>query len=246
MLIKEIDNNDNLRYDIFIDKGINLIDKVYILINQYNVIEKNTEKLINEIKKKVEIIDIKKEDKEKINIDFKYNHTKTNKDMMKDIMNKLNSLDIYLNNYIKNFKNNIYYIFVQIKEFYKNHEYYNKEFFIYYKNEIIEFDKLFSIYKEIKIDDKKDELFEHINNISNNYILVRKNILSINIIIKLGELLKIENKKIRIIYEKLQIQFSVLYKNNNKELIIIDIFNYFSSISIIIKLSKIIIKTFCT
>lgn len=203
MLIKEIDNNEDLRYDIFIDKGIILIDKVHILIKQYNVIENNTEILINEIKKKIEIIDIKKKEFEKLNIDFKYNHTKTNKDMMKDIMNKLNSLDIYLNNYIKNFKNNIYYIYVQIKDFYKNYEYYDKDFFIYYKNEIIEIDKLFSIYKEIKIDDKNDELFEHINNISNNYILVRKNILSINIITKLGELLKVENKKLRIIYEKL-------------------------------------------
>lgn len=203
MLIKEINNNEDLRYDIFIDKGINLIDKVYILIKQYNVIENNTEILINEIKKKIEKIDIKKDKFEKLNIDFKYNHTKTNKDMMKDIMDKLNSLDIYLNNYIKNSKNNIYYIYLQIKEFYKNHEYYNKDFFIYYKNEIIEIDKLFSIYKEIKIDDKIDELFEHINDISNNYILVRKNILSINIITKLGELLKAENKKLRIIYEKL-------------------------------------------
>ena len=203
MLIKEIDNNEDLRYDIFIDKGINIIDKVYILIKQYNVIENNTEILINEIKKKIVIIDTKKEEFEKLNIDFKYNHTKTNKDMMIDILNKLNSLDIYLNNYIKNFRNNIYYIYVQIKEFYKNHEYYDKNFFIYYKNEIIEIDKLFSIYKEIKIDDKIDELFEHINNISNNYILVRKSILSINIITRLGELLKVENKKLRIIYEKL-------------------------------------------
>lgn len=201
--MKKIDNNEDLRYDIFIDKGINLIDKVYILIKQYNIIENNTEILINEIKKKIEIIDIKKDEIEKLNIDFKYNHTKTSKDMMKDIMKKLNILDIYLNNYIKKFKNNIYYIYVQIKEFYKNHEYYNKDFFIYYKNEIIEIDKLFFIYKEIKIDDKIDDLFEHINNISNNYILVRKIILSINIITKLGELLKVENNKLRIIYENL-------------------------------------------
>lgn len=203
MLIKEIDNNEDLKYDIFIDKGIILIDKVYILINQYNGIEINTEILINEIKKKIEIIDIKKEVFEKLIIDFKYNNTKTNKDMMKDIMKKLNSLDIYLNNYIKNFKNNIYYIYLQIKEFYKNHEYYNKYFFIYYKNEIIEIDKLFSIYKEIKINDKIDELFEHINNISNNYILIRKIILSINIITNLGEILKVENEKLRIIYKNL-------------------------------------------
>lgn len=203
MLIKEIDNNEDLTYEIFIDKGINLIDKVYILIKQYNLIENNTEILIKEIKKKIEIIDIKKEDFEKLNTNFLYNHTKNNKDMMKDIMDKLHSLDIYLNNYIENFKNNIYYIYLQIKEFYKNHKYYNKDFFIYYENEIKEIDKLFFIYKEIKIDDQIDELFEHINNISNNYILVRKNILSINIITKLGELLKVENKKLRIIYEDL-------------------------------------------
>jgi hypothetical protein len=203
MLIKEIDNNEDLKYDIFIDKGIKLIDKVYILIKQYNVIENNTERLIKEIKKKIEIIDIKKRKFEKLNIDFKYNHTKNNKDIIKDIMDKLHSLDNYLNNYIENFKNNIYYVYLQIKEFYKNHKYYNKDFFIYYKNEIKEIDKLFSIYKEIKIDDQIDELFEHINNISNNYILLRKNILSINIITKLGELLKIENKKLIIIYEDL-------------------------------------------
>lgn len=203
MMIKKIDNNEDLRYDIFIDKGINLIDKVYIIIKQYNIIENNTEILINEIKKKIEIIDIKKEEFEKLTIDFKYNNKKSNKDMMKDIMKKLNSLDIYLNNYIKIFKNNIYYIYLQIKEFYKNHKYYNKDFFIYYNNEIIEIDKLFSIYKEIKIDDKIDELFEHIDNIYNNYILVRKNILTINIITKLGEILKIENKKLKIIYEDL-------------------------------------------
>lgn len=203
MLTKEIENNDDLRYDIFIDKGIKLIDKIFILIKQYNVIENNINNLINEIKKKIEIIDIKKDDFLKLNIDFKYDHDKTNKKMIKDIMNKLNILDIYLNNYIKNFRNNIHYIYLYIKEFYKNHKYYNKEFFIYYKNEIKEIDELISIYKEIKINDKVDEIFEHINNISNNYILVRKNILSINIITKIGELLKVENEKLIIIYENL-------------------------------------------
>lgn len=203
MLIKEIENNDDLRYDIFIDKGINLIDKIFILIKQYNVIENNINNLISEIKKKIEITDIKKDDFLKLNIYLKYDHDKTNKKMIKDIMNKLNNLDIYLNNYIKNFRNNIHYIYLYIKEFYKNHKYHNEKFFIYYKNEIKEIDELISIYKEIKINDKVDEIFEHINSISNIYILVRKNILSINIITKIGELLKVENEKLLIIYENI-------------------------------------------
>lgn len=203
MLIKEIHDNEDLTYDIFIDKGINLIDKVHILIKQYDLIENNTEILIKKIKNKIEIIDIKKKDFSKSGTDFKYKNTKNDKDIMKDIMDKLYVLDVYLNNYIDFFKNNIYYVYLQIKEIYKNSKYYNKEFFIYYKNEIEEIDKLFSIYKKIKIDDQIDELFEHIINISNNYILVRKIILCISIIIKLGELLKVENKKLRIIYEDL-------------------------------------------
>lgn len=203
MLIKEIHDNEDLTYDIFIDKGIKLIDKVHILIKQYDLIENNTEILIKKIKNKIEIIDIKKDDFSKSDTDFKYKNTKNDKDIMKDIMDKLHILDIYLNNYIEFFKNNIYYVYLQIKEIYKNSKYYNKEFFIYYKNEIEEIDKLFSIYKKIKIDDQIDELFKHIINISNNYILVRKIILCISIIIKIGELLKVENKKLRMVYENL-------------------------------------------
>lgn len=203
MLIKEIHDNEDLTYDIFIDKGIKLIDKVHILIKQYDLIKNNTEILIKKIKNKIEIIDIKKDDFSKSDTDFKYKNTKNDKDIMKDIMDKLHVLDIYLNNYIEFFKNNIYYVYLQIKEIYKNSKYYNKEFFIYYKNEIEEIDKLFSIYKKIKIDDQIDELFKHIINISNNYILVRKIILCISIIIKIGELLKVENKKLRMVYENL-------------------------------------------
>jgi hypothetical protein len=75
---------------------------------------------------------------------------------------------------------------------------------MHYKNEIKEIEDLFSVYKEIEINFDGDELFEHIINISNNYVLIRKIILSINIIIKIGELLKIENNKLKIIYEDLQ------------------------------------------
>lgn len=201
----EVNEKENLTYEIFIDKAISLIDKIYILIQQYNTIKDNTEILIDKIRNKINMINIEKEVPKKLNTDYKFNYTKIdkNKDIMKDIMNKLYILDAFLNNYIENFKTYISYNHLQIKELCKEDKYYNKEFFINYENEIKEIDKLISIYKEININDKTDDLFEHIINISNNYILTRKIILSINIIIKLGEILKNQNKKLKIIYEDL-------------------------------------------
>lgn len=43
--------NEKLTYGIFVEKGIKLIEKIYILIYQYNTIINNTETLIDIIKK---------------------------------------------------------------------------------------------------------------------------------------------------------------------------------------------------
>lgn len=202
MLVKEINNDETLTYKVFIDKGIFLVDKVYNIIDQYKKIEENTDMLIEQIKKRIRINSIEKENYEKIDINDKLNKVeiKDEKDIIKNVAEKLHNLDLYINNYIKTFKNKIYYISLNIKKIYKKED---KEFFSYYETEIKEINMLISKYEKIILDDNLDELFEHIINISNIYILITKIIISINIIIKLGELLKIENKKLKLIYENL-------------------------------------------
>lgn len=199
--------NENLKYDVFINKGIFLIDKIYSIIKQYNTIKNNTELLINEIQKKI-IINIKEENYEFLKINSNLNNIKIDevqdiKNLIKNIMKKLYDLDILLNNYIENFKNYIYYKYLQIKELYKNDKHKNNDFFIYYENEIKEIDKMFFRYKKINTNDEINDLFEHIINISNVYVLVTKNILSINIVIKIGEILKKQNTIFKIIYKDL-------------------------------------------
>lgn len=196
MLVKEINNDETLTYKVFIDKGIFLIDKIYNIIDQYKKIQENTDMLIEQIKKRIRINSIEKENYEKIDINDKLNKVeiKDENDIIKNIAEKLHNLDLYINNYIKTFKNKIYYISLNIKKE-------DKEFFSYYETEIKEINMLISKYEKIILDDNLNELFEYIINISNIYILITKIIISINIIIKLGELLKIENKKLKLIYE---------------------------------------------
>jgi hypothetical protein len=202
MLVKEINNDETLTYKIFIDKGIFLIDKICNIIDQYKKIEENTDMLIEQIKKRIRMNSIEKENYEKIDINDKLNkmEIKDEKDIIKNIAEKLHNLDLYINNYIKKFKNKIYHISLNIKKIYKKDD---KEFFSCYETEIKEINMLISKYEKNILNDNLDELFERIINISNIYILVTKIIISINIIIKLGELLKIENKELKSIYENL-------------------------------------------
>jgi hypothetical protein len=204
MLIKEIDENEDLTYKIFIDKGLKLINKVHVIIMQYDSIINNNEKLFEKIKLSIKEINIKKETYKKTEIDdvFKNLYIDDNNDLIKKIANKLLILDIYLNNYLKKFKNNIHYTYLFIKEINKNYKY-DSESDIKYEKQVKEIDVLISFYKEIKLNDNFDDIFEHVYNISNIYILIKKIIINVNILIMLGELLKVENKQLKTIYKNL-------------------------------------------
>lgn len=203
MLIKE-NNNEDLTYEIFIEKSIKLLDKINIILNQYNTIENNTEILIKKIKKKLKIYTKRKDTSEKS--EYKtVEDREYDKDIMKNLMNKLYKLNMSLNKYMKRLKINIYDVYLEIQKLYENSKYYDKDFNIHYKDKIKEIEDSFSIYEKIEINNEIDDLFEHINNISNNYILTTKIVLSINIIINLGELLKLQNTKLKIIYNDVNI-----------------------------------------
>lgn len=204
-IIEEIEETnferENLTYEVFIDKGINLIEKIYILIYQYNNIKDNTEILIDKIMKKIKIINIKKENYKKMDMDLKNDYIEINESkdityLIKNIKNKLFTLNILLNNYIKNFINYTSYKSLQIKELYQKDD-------TDYENEIKEIDKLISSYGQINTNDITNDLFDHIINISNIYILITKIILCINIITKIGEILKKQNTILKIIYKDL-------------------------------------------
>lgn len=200
--------NEKLTYEIFIDKGINIINKIYILIQQYNKMKDNTEILIDKIKKNIKIINMEKENYKKLNIDLNFNYIEIDKNkdiitLIKNIKDRLCILDLLLNNYVENFKNYISCKYLQIKELYKNNKYYNEEFCINYENEVKEIDKLIFNYREFNTDNQSDDLFGHIINISNVYILITKNILNMNIITKIGEILKKQNTVLKIIYKDL-------------------------------------------
>lgn len=197
--------NENLTYEVFIDKGIKLIEKIYILIHQYNRIKDNTETLIDEIGKKIKIINMKKENHKKLDIDLKIDlENYESKDiayLVKNIKNKLFNLNILLNNYVENFKNYISYKSLQIKELCQ--EFCDKKNYADYDRVIKEIDKLIFRYGEFNTNDITNNLFDHIINISNIYILITKNILCINIIINIGEILKKQNTILKIIYKDL-------------------------------------------
>lgn len=200
--------NEKLTYGIFVEKGIKLIEKIYILIYQYNTIINNTETLIDIIKKKINSINLKKEIFKKLDTDlnfddFEKNETKNIKYLMKNIKNRLCNLDILLNNYVKNLKNYIFHKFLQIEELYKSDNIFDKENHKNHENEIKEIDKLICFYEKFNIKDVTNDLFEHIINISNIYILNTKNILCINIITRMGEILKEQNTIFKIIYKNL-------------------------------------------
>lgn len=198
---------ENLTYEVFIDKGIKLIEKIYILIHQYNRIKDNTEILIDEIGKKIKIINMKKENYKKLDInlkiDLEINESKDITYLVKNIKNKLYKLNILLNNYIENFKNYISYKILQIKELWQKEECYNKKDYEDYDREVKEIDKLIFQHGQINTNDITDDLFGHIINISNIYILITKNILCINIITNIGEILKKQNTILKIIYKNL-------------------------------------------
>lgn len=198
MLIKEIDeSNLDLSYEIFIDKSIKLLERVFIIIKQYNEIRNNNYTLTCEIKKVIKL-----STKAYIfkyinnNIEIEINR---DEELMKKLMNKLFMLNTCLNNYIKDFRNDIHNTYLNIQEIYKELKYDITEITICYEKESKDFDKLFSSIKYIEINNT-DDIFEHINNISNNYKLTTRIILLIHCMLYLGELLKMQNTTLKKLY----------------------------------------------
>lgn len=201
MLIEDIKENNDLTYKIFIDKSINLLEKVYIIIEQYNKIRSNNKILTNEIKKIIKIdenIDNIKDLNNNPEIDIG-----DNEDLMKNLMNKLYKLNTFLNNYIKTFRNDVYNTHLNIQKIYKELKYDISEIIIYYEKDNKELNNLFSLCKNIIINSNTDDIFEHINDISNNYKLTTKIILYINSIIFLGETSKKQNINLKNINHKI-------------------------------------------
>lgn len=199
MLIEEIKDNNDLTYKIFINKSIKLLEKIYIIIEQYNKIRSNNEMLTNEIKN---IINFSKNiDKIKdLNNNPEFD-IGDNEDLMKNLMNKLYKLNTFLNNYIETFRNDVYNTHLNIQIIYKELKYDISEIIMYYEKDYKEFNILFSSCKNITINNNTDDIFEHINNISNNYKLTTKIILYINSIIFLGEISKKQNTNLKNIYK---------------------------------------------
>ena len=190
MLIEDIKDDNDLTYKIFIDKSINLLEKVYIIIEQYNKIRSNNEMLTNEIKKTIKV-DENLNKKQDLNNNPEID-IGDNENLMKNIMNKLYKLNTFLNNYIETFRNDVYNTHLDIEKIYKELGYDISEI-IYFEKDNKEFNNLFSSCKNININSNTDDIFEHINNISNNYKLTTKIILYINSIILLGEISKKQN-----------------------------------------------------
>lgn len=202
MLIKEIDeSNVDLSYEIFIDKSINLLEKVFIIIKQYNEIRNNNYTLTCEIKKVIKLstkVYIFKDINNNIEIDIN-----SGEELMKKLMNKLFMLNTCLNNYIKDFRNDMHNTYLNIQEIYKELKYDISEITICYEKESKEFDKLFSSIKYIEINNNTDDIFEHINNISNNYKLTTRIILYTHTMLFLGELLKMQNTTLKKLYNEM-------------------------------------------
>lgn len=201
---KSFKNNENeeLTYKVFIEKGIKLIDKSLIIICQYNTIINNTEFLINKIKNKTKLINIKEMSYKKLEIDLNFDiseikEIKDKKIIMRKLKNKLYNLDILLNNYIKNLKSHIFYTYSLIKELSYEKNVVNHEI------DFNDIENLIIYYEKIETKCLTDDLFEHIINISNIYILNTKIILCINIIIGIGEILKKHNMILKTIYKKM-------------------------------------------
>jgi predicted nucleic acid-binding protein len=199
MLIEEIKDNNDLTYKIFIDKGIKLIEKVEIIIEQYNKIRDNNEIMIDSIKKEIDFE--KKINKIKV-LNNNESYVEEGNDLMEKIMNKLYKLNVFLHNYIETSKKMIHDIHLNIQEIYKKLKYDIDEN-ITYEEDIEIFNKLFSSCKDIIIDNNND-IFKYITNISNNYKLSTKIILYINSIILLGEISKKQNIKLKNIYIKIK------------------------------------------
>lgn len=202
MLIKEIknnENNDNLTYDIFIDKGINLLEKVKVIIKQYCKIKDNNKLLINKIKDKINLKNNNKDMDDYKNNDF---NIENNENIIKNIMKKLYKLNNFLLNFINYFKYNTNNIYLIIQEISNILNYDSTKFLMNYEKEIKKVDVLFSSHKKIIIEDDSDNIFEHINNISNTYNLITNIILNIHAIIYLGEILKNQNIILRDIYKE--------------------------------------------
>lgn len=202
MLIKEIknnENNDNLTYDIFIDKGINLLEKVKVIIKQYCKIKDNNKLLINKIKDKINLKNNNKDMDDYKNNDF---NIENNENIIKNIMKKLYKLNNLLLNFINYFKDNTNNIYLIIQEISNILNYDSTKFLMNYEKEIKKVDVLFSSHKKIIIEDDSDNIFEHINNISNTYNLITNIILNIHAIIYLGEILKNQNIILRDIYKE--------------------------------------------
>lgn len=199
MLIEEIKDNNDLTYKIFIDKSIKLIEKVEIVIEQYNKIRDNNEIMIDSIKKEIDFE--KKINKIKV-LNNNESYLEEGYDLMEKIMNKLYKLNVFLHNYIETSKKKIHDIHLNIQEIYKKLKY-DIEENITYEEDIEIFNKLFSSCKDIIIDNNND-IFKYITNISNNYKLSTKIILYINSIILLGEISKKQNIKLKNIYIKIK------------------------------------------